>query len=95
MDGRHLGAEKGICLLHLFGKIHPVIGAGNHLVLIMLLVPDLQGRNQGADTDTGSAQVIYLINLKHGIYLAGTGQDIGHLVRGHGVQAAAKGVELD
>ena len=41
MNGRHLGAEKGVILLHLLGKHHPVIGAGHHPALKMSLVPYL------------------------------------------------------
>ena len=33
--------------------------------------------------------------FKHGINLAGTGQDIMYLVGGNGIQAAAEGVQLD
>ena len=41
MDGRHLGAEKGIILFHLLGEHYPVVSAGHHLALKMSLVPDL------------------------------------------------------
>ena len=94
MDGGHLGAQDGIILLHLLGEEHPVVGAGNHLPLVVLLIPHPQSGNQGADADAGSPQVVHLINFEHRINLSGAGQDVGNLIRSHGIKAAAKGIEL-
>ena len=58
----------------------------------MLLFLDAEGSNQGADTDTGSTQVVYLINFQAGVDLAAASQNFIYLVSGHGIQAAAKGV---
>ena len=63
MNGRHLGAEKGVILLHLLGEHYPVIGAGHHPALKMSLVPYLYGCNEGADSYSGRSQVIDLVNL--------------------------------
>ena len=92
MDGRHLGAEKGVVLLHFLGEYRPVVSAGDDLALKIPLVPHAESGDQGADADAGRAQIVDLIDLQHGVDFAGAGEDIGHLVRGHGVQAAAKAV---
>ena len=42
----------------------------------MLLLADADGGEKRTDTDTCSTQVINLINLKRGINLVGTGQNI-------------------
>ena len=95
VDGRHLGAEKGVVLLHFLCKYHAVIGAGNDFALIMALVSHTDGRNEGADPDAGRAKVIHLVDFKHGVKLSGPCEDVGNLVCGNGVQTAAKGIELD
>ena len=46
-------------------------------------------------TNAGCSKVIYFINLQCRIDFIGTGQDIGDLICSHGIQSAAKGVELD
>lgn len=47
------------------------------------------------DTDTGSSQVVDLVDLQAGIDLSAVGQDLIYLVGGHCVKAAAEGIELD
>ncbi len=63
MDRGHLGAKDGVILSHFFGKENPVVGAGNHLAAVLLLIPHPEGGNQGTDADPGGSQVIYLIDL--------------------------------
>ena len=95
VDGRHLGAEDGMGFAHLFGKGYLFNGcrADGPLRLLLLAHPD--GGQQGAHADARRAQVVDLVNLQRRVYLIGTGQDICHFVRCHGVQTAAEGVELD
>ena len=61
----------------------------------MQLFPDLDGGEQGAHTDSRSAEVVYLVDLKAGIDLIGAGQNIIHLVGCHGIKTAAEGIQLD
>ncbi len=49
----------------------------------------------GADTDSGSAEVVDLIDLQAGINLAASGQNIINLIGGNGVETAAERVQLD
>ena len=95
MDGRHLGAEKGIGLPHFLCEDYPVVGAGHDVSGVAPFLSYPQGGDQGADPDPGSSQVIDLIDLQDCIDLPGAGENIIDLVRGDGVQAAAKGVQLD
>ena len=60
-----------------------------------VLSSGLYGRQKRADTDPGCAQVADLVDLKYRIYAVGVGQDIIYTIRGHGVQTAAEGEELD
>ena len=53
------------------------------------------GSKQGADTDTGSSQIVDLIDFQRGIDLTGTGQDICHLIRCDGIQSASERIQLD
>ena len=46
--------------------------------------------NEGADADTGSAEVVDLIDLQAGIDLAGRGKDILHLICRDGIHTAAE-----
>ena len=95
MDGRHLRAEDRVGLAHLFGKGHLLDGRRADGPLCLFLFPYADRCEKRADTDAGSSQVIDLIDLQRGVDLVGIRQDLCHLVRGHGVQAASEGVELD
>ena len=55
----------------------------------------LGGRRQGAQADGGGPQVGDLVDLQGGVDVTGRLQDLLDLVGGHGVHAAAEGVELD
>ena len=57
--------------------------------------PDTKRRNQGADSDPGSSQIVDFIDFQHCINFPGAGQNVMNLIRGDCVQAAAKGVQLD
>ena len=67
--------------------------AGCALGLLLFSHPD--GSKQGADTDTGSSQIVDLIDFQRGIDLTGTGQDICHLIRCDGIQSASERIQLD
>ena len=96
MDGRHLGHEDRVAfLLHLLREKGAAEGGGPHLPGLRVLIADAEGRQQGAHADAGRAEVVDLINLEHRVNLAGAGQDIADLIRGDGVETAAKGIELD
>ena len=51
-----------------------------------------EGSEQRADTDSGSAEVVDLINLQAGINLAASGQNLINLIGGNGVETAAEGI---
>ncbi len=55
----------------------------------------LEGGHEGADTDAGSAEVRDLVDLEDGVDLAGSLEDLLHLVGREGVEAAAEALELD
>ena len=61
----------------------------------MLGFLDSYGGKERADTDSCCAQVVYLIDLQAGIYLAGACQDIIYAVGCDSVETTAKRVELD
>ena len=69
--------------------------AGTTFRFSFCLLPDADGGQQGTDTDTGSTQVVDLVDLQAGVDLAGVGQNIVYLVGGNGIQTAAEGVQLD
>jgi len=73
MNRRHLRAEDGVVLLHVLRKRDAVVGAGNHLPLIVLLIAYAQGGNERADTDSGGPQVVDFVDLEHCIDLSGAG----------------------
>ena len=95
VDGGHLGADDGVVPAHLLGEGHLLYGGGVERALLMALLPHLDGGEQGAHPDPGGPQIVHLVDLQAGVYLAGAGQDVVHLIRGHRVQAAAEGVQLD
>ncbi len=96
MNGRHLGAEDGVLLVeHLLRKRNLFDAGGVNGALERVLFPDIDGRNQRADADSGGAQVVHLINLEAGIDLVGAGEDVAHLIGGYCIHAASEGVELD
>ena len=95
VDGAHLGRQNGIALqLHGFRVLHTLEvhrpGAGMNL----LLPAHLHGRNQAADADADSAQIVHLVDFQQRIEFIAALQDLIDLVRGHSVQTAAKGIEL-
>ena len=55
----------------------------------MLLLADADGGEKRTDTDTCSTQVINLINLKRGINLVGTGQNICNSIGCYGIKTAS------
>ena len=54
-----------------------------------------EGSEQRADTDSGSAEVVDLIDLQTGINLAASGQNLVNLIGGNGIETAAERVQLD
>ncbi len=61
----------------------------------MLLLPYLDGGEQGAYADPGGPEIVDFVDLEAGVDLAGAGEDIVDLIRSDGIQAAAEGIELD
>ena len=95
VDGAHLGRQNGIALqLHGFRVLHTLEvhrpGAGMDL----LLPAHLHGSDQAADADADSAQIVHLVDFQQRIEFIAALQDLIDLVRGHSVQTAAKGIEL-
>ena len=70
MDGRHLGAEDGIILAHLFGKLHLFDGTGVDGPLLRFLFPHTDGGEERANPDSGSPQVVYFVDFQAGVDLA-------------------------
>ena len=62
---------------------------------LLFLFADPNGGDEGTDPDPGGAQIAYFIDLQTGIDLAGTAQNLIHLVGSNRVQSAAEGVKLD
>ena len=54
-----------------------------------------QSGEQRADTDSGSAEVVDLIDLQAGINFTASGQNLINLIGGNGVETAAERVQLD
>ena len=64
MDRRHLRAENGVILTHLFGKGNLLYSGGVELPFFAPLFSDADGSQKRADPDPCSAQVVDLINLQ-------------------------------
>ena len=60
-----------------------------------MTTPGLGGRGQGAQADRGGPEIGDLIDLEGRVDASGGLQDLLDLVGGHGVDAAAEGVELN
>ena len=82
-------------LAHLFGERHFLYGRRTDGPLCLFLFSHADGGEKRTHADPGSSQVIHLIDLQCGVDLVGIRQDLRHLVSCHGIQTAAKGVELD
>ena len=96
VDWTHLGCQDGIALLaHLTGEFRSLVFLGSGLGQNPLLPAHIHGRQQAADPDAHRAQVVYLIDFQQGVELVALFQDLRHLVGGHRIQAAAKGIQLD
>ncbi len=65
------------------------------IALLGLLFSDLNGGEQGTDTDPCRAQIVYLVNFQTGINFVGICEDVVYLIRSDGVQSAAKGIKLN
>ena len=95
MNGTHLGCQNGIALqLHLLGVLYPFIVHGPGLSMDLFLPPHLHGGNQAADADTNGTQIVHFIDFQQGVELVAALQNLIHLIRGHGIQSAAEGIEL-
>ena len=95
MDRGHLGAQDRIILAHFLGEYHTLDVGRTDGTLLGIFFPHAHGGQQGADADAGGAQVVYLVDLQAGVDLAGIAQNIVDRIGGHGIQAAAEGVQLD
>ena len=92
VNGGHLRADDGVVFPHFFGEQHTLIGTASDGPLFALLLPYLDGGEERTHTDSGSPQIVDLIDLQTGVDLVGAGQNIVHLVGGNGIQSAAEGV---
>ena len=63
-------------------------------VVLLVAFTLLDGGLERAQTDFRRAQVGDLVDFQHGVHVGLVRQDLGHLVGGDGVEAAAEGVEL-
>ena len=54
-----------------------------------------QSSEQRADTDSGSAEVVDLIDLQAGVNFTASGQNFVNLIGCNGIQTAAERVQLD
>ena len=94
MDRRHLRAEDGVVFPHFFREDRFLDRGRKNLAYRLFPVMCTEGSEQRADTDSGSAEVVDLIDLQAGINLAASGQNLINLIGGNGVETAAEGVEL-
>ena len=96
VNGAHLGGEDGVAgLVHFLGEFRPVIGGGLWLGADAPRLTLIHGGQQTADADTGSPQIVHLIDFQDGVELVAALQNFAHLVGGNGVQAAAEGIQLN
>ena len=95
VDGTHLRGQNGVALqLHLGSIFLPLELYGLGGRVNGLFPAHLHGGNQAADTDANSTQVIDLVDFEEGVELVAALQNLGYLIRGNGIQATAKGIEL-
>ena len=95
MERRHLRAEDGVILFHFFCKNNFLNGRGLDIPFPVLLFFGADGCQKRTDTDTGCAEIVYLVNFQTGVDLAASVQDFIHLIGCNGIQAAAKGIQLN
>ena len=96
VNGAHLGGEDGVAgLVHFLGELRPVIGGGLGLGADAPRLTLVHGGQQTADADTGSAQIVYLVDFQDGVELVAALQNFAHLIGGDSVQTAAEGIQLD
>ena len=81
-----LRTQNGIGFLHFLCKRNFFDICRTNGALHMLLLADADGGEKRTDTDTCSTQVINLINLKRGINLVGTGQNICNSIGCYGIK---------
>ncbi len=65
---------------------------GMYLTLHLLEFTHLDRGEQGTDADACGSEVVDFVDLQAGIDLAGAGQNLTDLIRGHGIQTAAEGI---
>ena len=96
VNGAHLGGEDGVAgLVHFLGEFRPVIGGGLGLGANAPRLTLVHGGQQTADADTGSAQIVHLVDFQDGVELVAALQNFAHLIGGDSVQTAAEGIQLD
>ena len=96
VNGAHLGGEDGVAgLVHFLGEFRPVIGGGLGLGANAPRLTLVHGGQQTADADTGSAQIVHLVDFQDGVEFVAPFQNFAHLIGGNGVQAAAEGIQLN
>ena len=95
VNGAHLGGEDGVAgLVHFLGEFRPVIGGGLGLGANAPRLTLVHGGQQTADADTGSAQIVHLVDFQDGVELVAALQNFAHLIGGDSVQTAAEGIQL-
>ena len=83
--------------LHLFGEYRSgrrFVRNERFLFLVLFLL-FIQRYLEGADADRGGAEVIAFVDFDVGVDLVVAFKDLGHLIGGDGVKAAAERGELD
>ena len=92
MNRRHLWCEDGIVFTHFLRKDDAVVSCVFYLCLYAFSFPVFYSRDQRTDTDSGSPQVIYFVNLKDGTDFIGTSQDIIDLICCYRIQTTTEGI---
>ena len=96
VNGAHLGGEDGVAgQVHILGEFRPVVGGGLWLGADAPRLTLFHGGQQTADADTGSAQIVHLVDFQDGVELVAPFQNFAHLIGGDSVQTAAEGIQLD
>ena len=96
VNGAHLGGEDGVAgLVHFLGEFRPVISGGLGLGADAPRLTLVHGGQQTADADTGSPQIVHLVDFQDGVELVAALQNFAHLIGGDSVQTAAEGIQLN
>ena len=86
VNGAHLGGEDGVAgLVHFLGELRPMVGGGLGLGADAPRLTLIHGGKQTADADTGSPQIVHLVDFQDGVELVAALQNFAHLIGGDSV----------